>query len=336
MIIKLKQNTNEEQINSLTYFIQTQNLTTQVIRGSHYDVINIIGDTSKIDSRSFYAFTFVEQVIRVQETFKKVSKINHEKTIIDINGLKIGDGNLTIIGGPCAVENKSSLNHIAKGLHEMGLGIIRAGVYKPRTSPYSFQGLGQEGIDLLAEVKEKYNLKIVSEITDISQIDEFINHIDIFQVGARNMQNFELLKALGKINKPVLLKRGFANTIEEWLMSAEYILSGGNKNVILCERGIRTFDNTYTRNTLDISSIPLIKRLTHLPIFVDPSHALGRWDLIEEISLAAVAAGADGLLIEVHDNPELALSDGSQSLKIENFKRLVTKTQKLKEFLNTL
>lgn len=336
MIIKLKQNTNEEQINSLTRFISNQSLTSQIVSGTNYVVINIIGDTSKIDSRSFHAFTFVDQVIRVQETFKKVSKVNHEKTIIDIDGVKIGDGNLMIIGGPCAVENKSSLELIAQNIHQLGLNTIRAGVYKPRTSPYSFQGLAQEGINLLAEVKEKYNLKIVSEITDKSQIDEFLEHIDIFQVGARNMQNFELLKALGKINKPVLLKRGFANTIEEWLMSAEYILSGGNKNVILCERGIRTFDNTYTRNTLDISSIPLIKRLTHLPIFVDPSHALGRWDLIEEISLAAVAAGADGLLIEVHNNPEVALSDGSQSLKLENFKRLVEKSLKLKEFINTL
>lgn len=336
MIIKLKPRTTINEISHLTEYIVSLGLSLQTIEGTSHIVINILGDTSKIDAKSFYAFECVDEVVRIQKPYPKVSKTSPQKTIVTVGQANIGDGSLTIIGGPCAIEDFESFDNIAKTLVEYNLTIMRAGVFKPRTSPYSFQGLGQEALDIIKAVKDKYNLAIVSEITDKLQFELLEPYIDVFQVGARNMQNYELLKALGNINKPVLLKRGFSNTIDEWLMSAEYILSGGNKNIILCERGIRTFDNTYTRNTLDISSIPLIKKLTHLPIIVDPSHAAGRWDLIEDLSLAAVAAGADGLLIEVHHNPQTALSDGAQSLKIEKFIELVKKCRKLKQCLDSI
>ena len=299
-------------------------------------MINVLGDTSKTDAKSLYAFEFVEEIIRVQKTYPHVSKSTPTRTIVTVGNNKVGDGSLTIIGGPCAVEDYDMLDKIAAKLQSLNLTMMRAGIYKPRTSPYSFQGLGEDALAHIEKIKAQYQLAIVSEITDKSQIEKLMSYVDVFQVGARNMQNYELLKALGKVDKPILLKRGFSNTIDEWLMSAEYILAGGNQNVILCERGIRTFDNTYTRNTLDIASVPLIKKLTHLPIIVDPSHAAGRWDLIEELSLAAVAAGADGLLIEVHANPQEALSDACQTLKLDNFANLVNKCWKLKQCLNEL
>ncbi len=245
--------------------------------------------------------------------------------MVDVAGIKIGGKeNIVVIGGPCSVEGEEQICRIAQEVKDAGGVMLRGGAYKPRTSPYAFQGLGSEGIQDMAEARKRTGLPIVSEIMGVDKIDEFVENVDLIQVGARNMQNFDLLKALGMIRKPILLKRGLSNTIEEWLMSAEYIMSGGNENVILCERGIRTFEK-YTRNTLDLSVVPIIKRKSHLPIIIDPSHATGDWDLVESMSLAAIAAGADGLIIEVHDNPECAWSDGAQSLKPAKFKQVVEK-----------
>ncbi|MFA5697855.1 MAG: 3-deoxy-7-phosphoheptulonate synthase, partial [Candidatus Izemoplasmatales bacterium] len=279
-------------------------------------------------------FKFVETVVRIQEPYKKVSrKYKTTDTIVDIGGVKIGGNNVVIIGGPCAVESREQIDLIAGLVKTAGAKILRAGAYKPRTSPYSFQGLEQEGLILLSEIRKKYQFPIVSEILSATDIPLFLNSVDMIQVGARNMQNYALLKELGKIKLPILLKRGLSNTIEEWLMSAEYILSGGNDNVVLCERGIRTFELS-TRSTLDISAIPVIKKLSHLPIIVDPSHASGSWEYVESLSKAAIAAGADGLLIEVHPDPEKALSDGQQSLKPERFAELVTHCRSIAEAIN--
>lgn len=266
--------------------------------------------------------------------FHLVSKEFHpEDTVIDVQGIKIGGHHpVVFIGGPCSVESEASILCIAKGVKQAGGQLLRGGAYKPRTSPYAFQGLQSQGIQYLKEAGQKYHMPIVSEIMSSDKLDEFVENVDIIQVGARNMQNFELLKALGKIRKPILLKRGLANTIEEWLMSAEYIMAGGNKEVILCERGIRTFEN-YTRNTLDLSVIPIVKKLTHLPIIIDPSHATGQWDLVESMSLAAVAAGCDGLIIEVHNEPEKALSDGAQSLTVAHYAQLVKKAKEIEKVI---
>lgn len=256
-----------------------------------------------------------------------------EDTVIEVQGIKIGGHQpVVFMGGPCSVESRESILVIAKGVKQAGGNILRGGAYKPRTSPYAFQGLQSEGIQYLKEAGQKYHMPIVSEIMSSDKLDEFVENVDIIQVGARNMQNFELLKALGKIRKPILLKRGLANTIEEWLMSAEYIMAGGNREVILCERGIRTFEN-YTRNTLDLSVVPIVKKLTHLPIIIDPSHATGKWDLVESMSLAAVAAGCDGLIIEVHNEPENALSDGAQSLTFKHYAQLVKKAKEIEKVI---
>ncbi len=282
------------------------------------------------DYSSLYAYNFVLKVQRITSPFKLTSRdYQKEDTIVNVNGVKFGGKeNIVIIAGPCAIETKEQINEIASSLKKLSINCLRGGIYKPRTSPYTFQGLGEVGLTYLKDVKKKTGLNIVSEIVSISQIDEFVKNVDIIQVGARNMQNFELLKALGKIDKPIILKRGFSSTIEEFLLAAEYILSQGNKNVILCERGLRNFD-TYTRFSLDLSSIPLLKQLTHLPIIVDPSHATGRYDLVEPMALASICAGADGLLIEVHNKPESALSDGGQSLKIERFEKLLNKCKEV-------
>ena len=247
-----------------------------------------------------------------------------EDTIVNVDGIRIGGKKIVLIAGPCSVESEEQIVRIAEEVKECGADMLRGGAYKPRTSPYAFQGLGTEGIMDLVSAREKTGLPIVSELMSVDKIDEFIENVDIIQIGARNMQNFDLLKAVGRTNKPVLLKRGLCNTIEEWIMAAEYIMAEGNMNVIFCERGIRTFE-TYTRNTLDLAVIPIIKERTHLPIIIDPSHAAGNYKLIESLSLAAIAAGADGLIIEVHDDPENAWSDGAQSLKPERFKDLVAK-----------
>ena len=287
--------------------------------GVESTVLGLIGDTTKIDIDYISAQDIVESVKRVQEPYKKANRKFHpDNTVISFDGgQKIGDGSLCIMAGPCSVESEEQLNGIAEKVKKSGATFLRGGAFKPRTSPYAFQGLKAEGLDLLKEARRVTGLPIVTEIMRVSHIDMFEN-VDIFQVGARNMQNFELLKELGKIDKPILLKRGLAATIEEFLMSAEYIMAGGNDKVILCERGIRTYE-TATRNTLDISAVPVLRKLTHLPIIVDPSHASGKSWLVEPLAMAAVAAGVDGLMIEVHNDPPHALSDGAQSLTPEQF-----------------
>ena len=291
--------------------------------GVESTVLGLIGDTTKIDIDYISAQDIVESVKRVQEPYKKANRKFHpDNTVISFDGgQKIGDGSLCIMAGPCSVESEEQLNGIAEKVKKSGATFLRGGAFKPRTSPYAFQGLKAEGLDLLKEARRVTGLPIVTEIMRVSHIDMFEN-VDIIQVGARNMQNFELLKELGKTDKPILLKRGLSATIEEWLMSAEYIMAGGNDNVILCERGIRTFEN-YTRNTLDLSAIPAVKKLSHLPVVVDPSHAAGMWWMVEPLAKAAVAVGADGLIIEGHNDPEHALCDGAQSLKPERFGRLM-------------
>ncbi len=265
----------------------------------------------------------VDKVMRVQEPFKRANRSFHpEDSVIDVSGVKIGGRKLAVIAGPCSVENEKQIVGVAKSVKLAGATLLRGGAFKPRTSPYSFQGLKEEGLDLLKIARKETGLPIVTEIMSARMLERFVEDVDLIQVGARNMQNFELLKELGRTNVPVLLKRGLSATIEEWLMAAEYIMAGGNDNVILCERGIRTFE-TYTRNTLDLSAIPAVKKLSHLPVIVDPSHAAGLWWMVEPMAKAAVAAGADGLIIEVHNDPEHALCDGAQSLKPERFARLM-------------
>ncbi len=329
MIIKFKEGTTPQEINQLRSALTSMGFNIHESIGESITIFGVIGDTTKFDANSLYAYKFVDTVLRVQEPFKKVNrKFKIDDTIVDCSGVLIGGKNIVIMGGPCAVESEEQINTITPMVKAAGASILRAGAYKPRTSPYSFQGLGPEGLSILKKAKEKYHIPVVSELMSIEDLPAFLDNVDIIQIGARNMQNFSLLKELGKTTKPILLKRGLANTIEEWLMSAEYIMAGGNPNVILCERGIRTFE-TATRNTLDISAIPVIKKLSHLPIIVDPSHASGRWEYIESLSMAAIAAGADGLIIEVHPEPEKALSDGQQSLKPERFEDLVKKCRKI-------
>ncbi|MBI9009264.1 MAG: 3-deoxy-7-phosphoheptulonate synthase [Tenericutes bacterium] len=331
MIIKLKDTATEKQIAKLKNKFLKEGFELHESLGTSTLLLGIIGDTTVIDINSLYAYEFIDTVLRVQEPFKKVNrKFKPEDTIVNVSGIEIGGKNVVIMAGPCAVESEKQINEIAPIIKDAGAKILRGGAFKPRTSPYSFQGMGVEGLEILENANKKYNLPVVSEIMSIDDLPYFIEKVDLIQVGARNMQNFALLKELGKIDKPILLKRGIASTIEEWLMSAEYILAGGNSNVILCERGIRTYE-TSTRNTLDISSIPVIKKLTHLPIVIDPSHASGRWEYVESLSKAAIAAGADGLIIEVHQTPETALSDGQQSLKPAKFRALVKKCRRVAE-----
>ena len=261
--------------------------------------------------------------MRVTEPFKRANRLFHpEDSVVDVSGVPIGGKKLTVIAGPCSIETEEQMNTVAASVKASGAALLRGGAFKPRTSPYSFQGLKEHGLDLLEQAGAQNNLPIVTEIMSADKIEKFVGKVDLIQVGARNMQNFELLKELGRTNVPILLKRSLSATIEEWIMSAEYIMAGGNENVILCERGIRTFEN-YTRNTLDVSAIPAVKKLSHLPVMVDPSHAAGMWWMVEPLAKAAVAVGADGLMIEVHNDPENALCDGAQSLKPERFQRLM-------------
>ena len=295
--------------------------------GEQSTVLGLIGDTSAIDTDFIAAQEDVEMVRRVQEPYKKANRKFHpDDTVVNVAGRRIGDRKLAIIAGPCSVESEEQIVEVARRVRQAGAGFLRGGAFKPRTSPYTFQGLKAEGLELLRLAREKTGLPIVTEIMDPRHLDLF-EDVDIIQVGARNMQNFELLKELGRLRKPILLKRGLANTIEELLMSAEYIMSGGNENVILCERGIRTFE-TSTRNTLDISAVPVLKRLTHLPVIVDPTHSGGLPWLVEPLSKAAVSAGADGLIIEVHNNPRKALSDGAQSLTPDQFDAVMKKIRR--------
>ena len=292
-------------------------------RGANFTLFGVVGDTAAFDMNQLRVYDCIDKVMRVQEPYKRANRMFHpEDSIVDVCGVKVGGKQITVMAGPCSVETREQIIGVAEDVKQMGAAILRGGAFKPRTSPYSFQGLQETGLDLLKEAKAVTGLPIITEIMAADKIERFVEDVDVIQVGARNMQNFELLKELGKTDKPILLKRGLSATIEEWLMSAEYIMAGGNDNVILCERGIRTFEN-YPRNTLDLSAIPAVKKLSHLPVVVDPSHAAGMWWMVEPLAKAAVAVGADGLIIEVHNDPEHALCDGAQSLKPERFGRLM-------------
>ena len=326
MIISTKRGTPQAELERIIREFEAQGLSVTMIRGTDYNVFGLVGDTTVLDEKRIRANPYVESVQRVSEPYKKANRLFHEAdSVIDVAGVKVGGREkIAVIGGPCSVESEAQMISVAKKVRAAGGTMLRGGAYKPRTSPYAFQGLGTEGILDMVAAREATGLPSVSELMSEHEIDEFEQYVDLVQIGARNMQNFRLLKAVGKMKKPVLLKRGLANTIEEWIMSAEYIMAGGNENVILCERGIRTFEK-YTRNTLDLSVVPIIKEKTHLPIIIDPSHATGDWRYVESMSLAAIAAGADGLIIEVHENPEAAWSDGAQSLKPERFAAVIEK-----------
>ena len=329
MIIILKENTTEQEIKNLTDFVKSHGLTPHISEGVHQTIMGLVGDTSQIDIESISQLKNVEAVRRIQEPFKNANRKFHPlDTVIKVGNATIGGGSLTLIAGPCSVESEEQIISVARDVKASGAKILRGGAFKPRTSPYAFQGLREEGIKLLLEAKKDTGLSIVTEIMDLSQLDLF-SEIDVIQVGARNMQNFELLKQLGHSDKPVLLKRGLSNTYQELLMSAEYIMAFGNEQVILCERGIRTFEN-YTRNTLDISAVPALKKLSHLPVVIDPSHAAGIAEFVSPLSMAAVASGADGLMIEVHNDPSNAKCDGAQSLTPLNFDILAKKLNILK------
>ncbi len=328
MIIVIKNNTEERQLNNLTKWIKSLGLGIHLSCGENTTILGLVGDTSLVDIDLLRSLDIVERVQRIQEPYKNANRKFHpDDTHVKVGGHKFGGKYFQIIAGPCSVESEKQIIAVAEAVKESGATLLRGGAFKPRTSPYSFQGLRESGITLLLKAKEATGLPIVTELMSVKHIDAF-KDVDVVQIGARNMQNFELLKEVGKLRKPVLLKRGLAATIEEWLMSAEYIMSEGNGEVILCERGIRTFE-TYTRNTLDLSAIPLLKELTHLPIIVDPSHASGLSRLVEPLSLASVGAGCDGLIIEVHNNPQCALCDGAQSLRPEAFAALTDKIDKM-------
>ncbi len=325
MILVLKNGTKEEEILRIREMLSKYDVQVNPIVGTGTTILGLVGDTSVLDINSIYMVKSVEKIIKIQEPYKKSNrKLHPENTVVRVGDVEIGGPEIVIMAGPCSVESEEQITDIARNVKAEGAKILRGGAWKPRTSPYAFQGLKADGLELLSMAKEETGMPIVSEITNTAHIDMFMESVDIFQVGARNMQNFELLKELGKINKPVLLKRGFSNTIEELLMSAEYVMSGGNNDVILCERGIRSFE-TYTRNTLDISAIPALKKLSHLPVIVDPSHAAGMSWMVEPLSMAAIAAGADGLIIEVHNDPANALCDGAQSLTYDEFNNTMTK-----------
>ncbi len=321
MIVQLKANVRKEQVNQLIAWFRGMGVDVHVSEGSLHTILGLIGDTSRLDIDMIKALDIVENVQRIQEPYKNANRQFHpDDTVIEVGGAKIGGGNFLCIAGPCSVETEEQICGVAMDVAKAGAGMLRGGAFKPRTSPYSFQGLGAEGIRLLLEAKKASGLPIVTEIMDLSQL-KYFDEVDVIQVGARNMQNFELLKEMGHVDKPILLKRGLSSTLEELLMSAEYIMAGGNERVILCERGIRTFE-TYTRNTLDVSAIPVLKSRTHLPVILDPSHGTGIAKFVKPMSLAAAAAGADGLIIEVHNDPAHALCDGPQSLTPEAFRDL--------------
>ena len=332
MIIILKNDAQAESVRRLEENLNAQGVTTNHIEGANQNIIGLVGDTSAIDVENILAQDCVENIRRVQEPYKQANRKFHpDDTVIPVRNTIIGNGSLQVIAGPCSVESEEQIITTAIAVKEAGATMLRGGASKPRTSPYSFQGLGAEGIKLLVKAREETGLPIVTEIMNSADIDLFAD-VDVIQVGARNMQNFELLKTLGKCDKPILLKRGLSSTLEELLMSAEYIMAGGNMNVILCERGIRTFE-TMTRNTLDISAVPVLKSLTHLPIVIDPSHATGKYELVKPMSMAAVAAGADGLIIEVHNNPQKALCDGAQSLTPKHFSDCMEKCTQIASVL---
>ena len=330
MIAIIKQGVTDKQIENLTSWLEAQNLTVHLSKGEYTTILGLVGDTSKLDIELLQNLEIVEKVKRISEPFKSANRKFHPAdTIVDVSGVKIGGGHFATIAGPCSVESEEQIIEVARKVKESGATLLRGGAFKPRTSPYDFQGLQADGLELLKLAKKETGMPIVTEIMNANHLDLF-EDVDLIQVGARNMQNFELLKELGKTNKPILLKRGLANTMKEWLMSAEYIMAGGNENIILCERGIRTFE-TYTRNTLDLSAVPMLKELSHLPVVVDPSHASGINRLVKPMAMAAVAAGADGLMIEVHNDPKNALCDGAQSLTPEQFDDVMKRIAKIME-----
>ena len=334
MIVILKSNTASQSVQELVTNFKSFGLDVHISQGSTHTILGLIGDTGRLDMDQIRMFNCVEDVKRIQEPFKNANRKFHPlDTVIPVKDAAIGGGSLTVIAGPCSVESEEQIITVARSVKASGAKLLRGGAFKPRTSPYAFQGLRDEGIRLLLEAKKDTGLPIVTEIMDVSQLDLFAE-VDVIQVGARNMQNFELLKQLGHTDKPILLKRGLANTYQELLMSAEYIMAFGNEQVILCERGVRTFEN-YTRNTLDISAIPALKTLSHLPVIIDPSHAAGIARFVQPLSMAAVAAGSDGLIIEVHNNPPCALCDGMQSLTMPEFDSLMKKLSIMKEAQQT-
>ena len=325
MIIIMNPKATEEEVRKVKSVVEGKGLETNLSKGDTYFIIGIIGDTSVIDPKKLQVLKGVDRVMKVQEPYKKANRIfKPEDTIVKVENSIVGGGHLGIMAGPCSVESEEQIVEVAKRVKKAGANFLRGGAFKPRTSPYSFQGLELEGLKLLKIAKEETGLPIVTELMSTDYLDTFVEEVDMIQIGARNMQNFDLLKQVGRTKKPVLLKRGLSSTIEEWLMSAEYIMAGGNENVILCERGIRTFE-TATRNTLDLSAVPVIKEKSHLPIIIDPSHATGKRDLVEPLAKAAIAVGADGLMIEVHNNPAKALCDGKQSIKPETFDEIMKK-----------
>ena len=332
MVIILKSNPGATQVDSLRKFLEKHGLQTHLSEGKNQTVIGLVGDTSRVDIEMLKALDIIEDVKRIQEPYKDANRKFHpDDTVVQVGKAKFGGGFFSVIAGPCSVESEEQIISVAKSVKASGAALLRGGAFKPLTSPYAFQGLRDEGIKLLLKAKKETGLPIVTEIMDLSQLDLF-DEVDVIQIGARNMQNFELLRQIGKQRKPILLKRGLANTYQEWLMSAEYIMSSGNSQVILCERGVRTFE-PQTRNTLDISAIPVVKSLSHLPIIIDPSHSIGVARFVTPLSMAAVAAGADGLIIEVHNDPASALCDGAQSLTPANFDIMMKNVNKLRNAL---
>ena len=334
MIVILKQNPNPDQLESLKNWLLGKGIQIHTSLGTSQMILGLVGDTSKLDIDLISALDIVEDVKRVQEPYKNANRKFHpEDTVVPVGNTQIGGGTLTIMAGPCSVESEEQIITVAKAVKASGATMLRGGAFKPRTSPYAFQGMGAEGIELLKLARAETGLPIVSEIMDASQLKLF-DDVDVIQVGARNMQNFNLLKILGAQEKPVMIKRGLSSTYEEWLMSAEYVMASGNQKVILCERGIRTFE-TYTRNTLDLAAVPVLRHLTHLPVIIDPSHATGRYALVAPLAMGAVATGCDGLLIEVHNDPAHALSDGPQSLNPEAFDKLNKRILALHQFMTS-
>ncbi|MBQ1941903.1 MAG: 3-deoxy-7-phosphoheptulonate synthase [Anaerovibrio sp.] len=333
MVIIMRPDANADSINEVISAVEEMGLTAKVMEGESQKIVGVIGDKAKMCCLNVESFKGVEKTVNISKSYKLVSREFHpQSTVIDVDGIKIGDGSLVVMAGPCAVESKEQLLEAARIAKAGGAQFIRGGAYKPRTSPYSFQGLEELGLKYLAAAREATGLKVVTEVTEVDAVPVVAEYADILQIGARNMQNFRLLKEVGRIDKPVMLKRGLSATLDEWLNAAEYIMSEGNSKVIFCERGIRTYE-TYTRNTLDLSAVAAIKHLSHLPIVVDPSHGTGKWRMIKPMSYAAVAAGADGLIIEMHPNPAKALSDGPQSLTPDSYMELMQGVQKLAGFM---
>ena len=333
MVIIMNPEATAENIKAVISTIEDAGLEAKVMDGASQRIVGVIGDKRKLGDVTFEAMDGVEKTVAISKSYKLASREFHPRSrVVDVAGVKIGDGTPVVMSGPCAVESREQLFEAADIVKKAGAQFLRGGAYKPRTSPYSFQGLEEQGLKFLAEARERTGLKVVTEVTTVEAVDRVAAYADMLQVGARNMQNFGLLKAVGKAGKPVLLKRGLAATIDEWLNAAEYIMNEGNPDVVLCERGIRTYE-TYTRNTLDLSAVAAVKHLSHLPIIVDPSHGTGKWRMVQPMAYAAIAAGADGLMIEMHPNPAKALSDGPQSLTPEHFERVMNGVKKLSAFL---